>query len=147
MTKRWRYAIAISWLLAVTRPASAGANDHDDIPAGQTKFRVFGAADGLRNLVIASIAQDAHGFLWLGTEDGVYRFDGERFAHFAHETYVVGVGPDGNACVGHRGLMCWDGAKFSRARTSAMPDVPIRAITSRRMSAVCRMIASALAYP
>ncbi|HEY0991613.1 MAG TPA: two-component regulator propeller domain-containing protein, partial [Kofleriaceae bacterium] len=126
-----RYAIAISWLLALSQPAVADAlRRSEDIPPGQTKFRAFGAADGLRNLVIASIAQDAHGFLWLGTEDGVYRFDGERFTHFPEETYVVGIGPDGNACVGHRGLACWDGERFSRARTRAMPAVPIRTMVS-----------------
>jgi PAS domain S-box-containing protein len=122
----------MSWLLALSRPVLAHeAHASRDTPLGHTKFRVFGPADGLRNLVIASIAQDANGFLWLGTEDGVYRFDGERFTRFPNESYVVGVGPDGNACVGYRtGLACWDGTGFSRARTHGMPEIPISTMAS-----------------
>ena len=42
-------------------------------------FRFYGSADGLRNLVVLSLAQDHAGYIWVGTEGGLYRYDGSRF--------------------------------------------------------------------
>src|SRR6185436_13200230 len=52
---RW-IAVALLWLVLVP---SRGHADHarDPLPPGQTKFRVFAGADGLRNLVVGAIAQ------------------------------------------------------------------------------------------
>jgi signal transduction histidine kinase/ligand-binding sensor domain-containing protein/CheY-like chemotaxis protein len=126
-------------LTIVSRPALG--DDfllRDDLPPGELTFRVFGAADGLRNLVISSIAQDASGFLWLGTDDGVYRFDGEHFSHFSvldglasSEVFSVAAAPSGEICAGSaRGLVCWDGARFSHAATLGLPRASIRAMVS-----------------
>src|SRR5437773_7122747 len=127
-----RCAVAMSCLVALSQPAVAQEPTvRDELPPGQRTFRGFGAADGLRNLVITSITQDASGFLWLGTEDGVYRFDGERLTRFSNEAYVVGVGAEGNACIGYRtGLQCWDGTGFSRASTAGMPAIPVHTMAS-----------------
>src|SRR6266496_1572065 len=94
---RW-CAVALLSMVAMLQPALAD----NDVPPGQWSVRVFGAADGLSNLAITNIVQDHDGFLWLSTDDGVCRFDGERFTHFSIEDglvsnmfVVVGVGPDG----------------------------------------------------
>ncbi len=42
-------------------------------------FRHYGAAEGLQNLVILALAQDGAGYMWAGTEAGLYRYDGARF--------------------------------------------------------------------
>jgi signal transduction histidine kinase/ligand-binding sensor domain-containing protein/CheY-like chemotaxis protein len=42
-------------------------------------FRQYGEAEGLRNLAVRALLQDRMGFIWVGTENGLYRFDGERF--------------------------------------------------------------------
>jgi len=47
--------------------------------AQQNSFRQYGAAEGLQNLAVLSLAQDGKGFLWAGTEAGLYRYDGTRF--------------------------------------------------------------------
>lgn len=47
--------------------------------AQQYPFRHYGAAEGLQNLAILSLAQDGEGFLWAGSEGGLYRYDGTAF--------------------------------------------------------------------
>jgi ligand-binding sensor domain-containing protein len=42
-------------------------------------FRIYGTAEGLRNLAVLSLAQDGAGYLWAGTEGGLYRYDGTHF--------------------------------------------------------------------
>jgi PAS domain S-box-containing protein len=116
---------------APAAPSGIAATDAPgDEPIGHLRFRVFAGADGLSNQVVTSIAQDDDGLLWIGTEDGVYRFNGERFTHFSDEdglssslVHVVGVAPDGAVCVGSStGLACWNGVQFVRA---ALPSMPI----------------------
>ena len=48
------------------------------LPA-QTYFRNFSVSDGLSNNTVKSIAFDMDGFLWVGTEDGLNRYDGKTF--------------------------------------------------------------------
>ncbi|HEY0989033.1 MAG TPA: ATP-binding protein [Kofleriaceae bacterium] len=129
-------SMALLWLIAALRSAHAGL-DSGDLPSGQSTARVFGAADGLRNLSITSLLQDLDGFLWLGTEDGVYRFDGARFTHFStHDgllsnlVFALGLAPDGTVCVGGDGLVCWDGQRFSQARVPGMPAIRVNQILS-----------------
>ena len=47
--------------------------------AQQYSFRHYGADEGLQNLAILSLAQDGAGYIWAGSEGGLYRYDGTRF--------------------------------------------------------------------
>ncbi len=40
--------------------------------------------DGLKNLNVNCIFQDHEGFLWVGTENGLFRYDGSRFQEFGY---------------------------------------------------------------
>jgi signal transduction histidine kinase/ligand-binding sensor domain-containing protein/CheY-like chemotaxis protein len=40
--------------------------------------------DGLGNLNVNCMLQDRTGFLWIGTENGLFRYDGSRFQDFGH---------------------------------------------------------------
>ena len=42
-------------------------------------FRHYKAEDGLSLNTVSSIIQDRKGFIWIGTEGGLNRFDGYRF--------------------------------------------------------------------
>src|SRR4051812_12546372 len=41
--------------------------------------------DGLSQAAVNTIAQDAEGFMWFGTEDGLNRFDGYEFRQLRHD--------------------------------------------------------------
>ncbi len=45
----------------------------------QLSFERIGTKDGLSDLNILSIMQDSRGFIWVGTENGLNRFDGHQF--------------------------------------------------------------------
>lgn len=47
-------------------------------------FDYFSQADGLPNNQIQCIFQDKNGWIWLGTSQGLSRFDGYRFVNFIH---------------------------------------------------------------
>jgi diguanylate cyclase (GGDEF)-like protein len=48
-------------------------------------FAPLGNDEGLSPGAIMAIAQDAQGFLWFGSEDGLDRFDGYQLRHFIHK--------------------------------------------------------------
>src|SRR5690242_19453353 len=48
-------------------------------------FRAFGAEAGLMTHDIQCLYQDRMGFLWVGTQNGLYRYDGGRFTLFGKE--------------------------------------------------------------
>ncbi len=49
------------------------------------RFTRLTVADGLSQSVISSIAQDRHGFIWIGTTDGLNRYDGYQFNAYRHD--------------------------------------------------------------
>ncbi|MEO8742954.1 MAG: two-component regulator propeller domain-containing protein, partial [Lysobacteraceae bacterium] len=48
-------------------------------------FRSYGVAEGLPSSAVNAIAQDAHGYLWLATDDGLVRYDGVGFRVWQHD--------------------------------------------------------------
>ncbi len=50
--------------------------------AQRYNFKFYGEEEGLQNLVVQDTLQDQAGFLWVGTQNGLYRYDGERFTEF-----------------------------------------------------------------
>jgi ligand-binding sensor domain-containing protein len=46
-------------------------------------FKNFSAKDGLANTVVFSLVEDNNGHIWVGTEDGVFRSDGNTFSRVA----------------------------------------------------------------
>lgn len=69
---------ALAWLLVHQGAAAALALDPSS-PAGRYVSTSWTAKDGLPGNLIFDIVQDRAGYLWLGTNNGLVRFDGVRF--------------------------------------------------------------------
>jgi ligand-binding sensor domain-containing protein/two-component sensor histidine kinase len=73
----WRWAACLALLVLSSRPA---------FPLDPTKrltqyaHRIWQLPQGLPDATITSILQTEEGYLWLGTETGLVRFDGVRFS-------------------------------------------------------------------
>ncbi len=52
--------------------------------AAHYRFRQYGPEEGL-NTAVSGLLQDRTGFLWVGTGDGLFRYDGARFQRFGTE--------------------------------------------------------------
>ena len=77
--------------------------------------------DGLSNNKVTAIFQDSRGFIWIGTEDGLNRYDGYRVVVYRHEPLdsasisgnliqAINETSDGNLWIGTRnyGLNIWN---------------------------------------
>jgi len=77
MRNAWCRAIArAAWLLAAIAGSPAARGE-------QMNLQEFGQPDGLGNLALNALQQDAQGFLWIGTDNGLYRHDGQRIERVA----------------------------------------------------------------
>jgi diguanylate cyclase (GGDEF)-like protein len=99
------------------------------LPAQQYVFRAFRQAEGLKNLAVNSIATDRSGFLWIATENGVYRFLGSGFERYGAEQGIAEIDfsdvisdPNGTIWVATNGnLYRWDGQRFLPAGRDPIP--------------------------
>lgn len=69
---------------------------------GQQFAKHFGAAEGLPQPFIYTVAQDRQGYLWIGTAEGLVRYDGTEFKTYTTkdglaEDFVVGLNTDDRA--------------------------------------------------
>ena len=113
----------LALLLLLARPARAQ----------QVFLRQFGPTEGLRAPFIYALAQDRQGYLWLGTGDGLLRYDGSRFVRFTQqnglaEDFVVSLREDpatGALWVGHYqggiSVKKTAGGPFQKATRAAVP--------------------------
>src|SRR5665811_118923 len=49
------------------------------LPGQRYSFKEYGQDAGLTNLDVDCLMQDRTGFLWVGTENGLFRYDGRQF--------------------------------------------------------------------
>jgi signal transduction histidine kinase/CheY-like chemotaxis protein/streptogramin lyase len=88
--------------------------------AQRYNFKFYGDDQGLENLAVQVVLQDRAGFLWVGTQNGLYRYDGNRFTGFGKSDGLPGAriealheSMDGTLWVGTRsGLARLRGERF-----------------------------------
>lgn len=64
--------------------------------AQHLNFKTFSFDDGLKSYNIFNTVQDQHGFIWVATQDGLYRYNGKSFQVFKNNISPVFSTP-GNA--------------------------------------------------
>jgi signal transduction histidine kinase/ligand-binding sensor domain-containing protein len=74
--------------------------------------RVYDERDGLAVAETSELAQDARGFIWIGTIGGLFRFDGSEMRawapdHVRHVVQVLEAGPKGEVIVAGRSEPLW----------------------------------------
>jgi ligand-binding sensor domain-containing protein len=68
--------------------AASAPSPQDDMP---TFFHRFTKADGISQSPTLRILQDRAGFLWIGTENGLFRYDGYTFVRHASDRHDPGT--------------------------------------------------------
>ena len=80
--------LCLAWLLVFSQPIHS-ANLNPTIPSefvlAQPEFESVGDAEAIPFGIVTALAQDHRGLLWIGTQNGLIRYDGYRFRKFAHE--------------------------------------------------------------
>ena len=106
---------------------------------GRAFLKQFEAAEGLAQPFIYALAQDPAGYLWIGTAEGLVRFDGTEFTTFTTreglaEDFVTRLAVEpgtGRLWVGHYqgGLSVGRGQQFRPVTGKAPAGAPLRPTT------------------
>ncbi|WP_263373902.1 diguanylate cyclase [Granulicella aggregans] len=91
-------------------------------------YRAFRQPQGLEDLSLNALATDPQGFLWVATENGLYRFLGSSFHRYGtaegileQNVKAVFFGPDGSLWAGtDENLYRWNGRSFGLASTNGI---------------------------
>jgi len=116
----------------------------------ETHFEHLSLEEGLSATTVLSIIQDSRGFLWIGTYDGLNRYDGYSFTTFKNNpddsTSLSGNGirslyedNSGAIWVGtlSKGLNKYDSEKETFTRYSHVPDDP-KSLSSNEIRSICQ---------
>ncbi|HET7921989.1 MAG TPA: diguanylate cyclase [Gammaproteobacteria bacterium] len=78
--------VAFWTCLALLSLGTVQAAEMAPLPAGSSlRFQHIGIEDGLAQSSAQVITQDHQGYIWIGTEDGLQRYDGYEFLTFHHD--------------------------------------------------------------
>ncbi len=115
---RMRRAAAGAVILALCAAISAAAQSYS--------FKTYGQDYGLKNVALNSITEDTEGYVWVGTQSGLYRYDGRSFQQVGSlktldslDVQAVAAAPDGSVWVGtNAGLALARADRVEAIRTS-----------------------------
>src|ERR1700730_17416866 len=82
--------------------------------AQRYNFKFYVEEEGLESLAVQIVLQDRAGCLWVGTQNGLFRYDGNRFAGFGKADGL----PDAHIESLHESIdgTLWVGTRFGLAR-------------------------------
>ncbi|MCB1614291.1 MAG: hypothetical protein KDI60_21390, partial [Xanthomonadales bacterium] len=70
----------LALLVSLLTPAAASM-----LSLGDAYFETIGDADSIPDNNVTALVQDRRGFIWIGTPNGLIRFDGYRFVRYARD--------------------------------------------------------------
>ena len=114
--------LVCAFLLLACCPAALALNPELDVSQyAHTSWKI---RDGFPKGTVSSIAQTPDGYLWLGTESGLFRFDGVRSVLWrppanqelpSNWIFSLLVTRDGTLWIGtEKGLVSWKDGKFTQ---------------------------------
>ncbi|MDC7223445.1 MAG: two-component regulator propeller domain-containing protein, partial [Spirochaetales bacterium] len=74
-------------LILLFVPFALYSQDRGFPEGGDFYFDRLDREDGLSHPSVSAIVQDSRGFLWIGTQDGLSRYDGREFLTFEHKPF------------------------------------------------------------
>lgn len=89
MSLHWQLAFAVLALFLAVSSFAQGPARHADVI-----FQNLDRDNGLPSPIVQALAQDGHGFIWVGTGSGVSRWDGYHFRNYGVELGIPGSLPD-----------------------------------------------------
>lgn len=141
-----RFIVAVALLLAALAP-SALAENHNTLNASVV-FQTLDIDDGLSQMSVSAMLEDRRGFLWLGTQSGLNRFDGYNFKVYRRDyrnpdslpgDYILDLAeaPDGRIWIAtmSNGLAVYDPEQDRFDRYRHDPDQP-DSLRQNRLNAV-----------
>src|SRR5271154_5499274 len=108
-TKFRKYKVAIGFSIVLTSVTTSARAVDPKQPASSYLRKTFTVEDGLSSNVVNAIVQTRNGFLWIGTDAGLDRFDGRHFTPIYFRgpsstpqgsVSALAEGPDGDLWVG-----------------------------------------------
>jgi ligand-binding sensor domain-containing protein/signal transduction histidine kinase len=151
--KLGRYVILLcswQWLIALAATPAAGdgvRHTDSDFPWASAYFETVADPDAIPDNSATTLAQDQKGFLWIGTQNGLLRYDGYRYRKFLHDAedadslagdYVSALWADERLWIGtnSEGLSMYDPARdrfvnfrHDPAQAGSLADNIITAVT------------------
>ena len=134
-------ASAVAWSAAQPAPPADDAADGAAGGADALLFRHLTTEQGLPSGLVFAVEQDALGFVWIGTSDGLGRYDGIDVREFRHgsdsatvagnEVQALAAGPGGQMWVGTSdGLSRYDPAREVFETATGLPSANVLAVAA-----------------
>ena len=93
---RWRWGAALLVVAGLWQLHAPARADGDDFAFYAPYFETVGDSQSIPFSYVRALAQDRRGFVWIGTQNGLIRYDGYRFRRYVHDPHDAGtlVGDD-----------------------------------------------------
>lgn len=82
--KALHFVVLLTLLVAVPC-ANAQEGGQAEFPDNNAQFDHLSVQEGLSQVTVEAILQDSKGFIWIGTADGLNKYDGYKFTVYKHD--------------------------------------------------------------